>query len=457
MFMKFFLAGVVSAASLASVRVETHVREVEYQSLGSLAGIVTFWVEGNDFQGASAKEPIYLRLTFDHQTSLLHTQIYPQTAPSVFSEPINLALRCANAQVVAPGSSVQIVRWIKSESSLWIRITEDTSKWLIRDGALASPDMEHPVGFTVGISGEQSLRDNLNLFSSGHANLPSNSRGGEPMFTSIALFLANSSITTTGRDSLLHVIPSVFDSETQGVLSETPILGNQLSVNFTEDIPIARGVVALPEQRLFHVTPAYGAFRTQITLRNPSDHEEALWLWAYDSNGNLVSADGYDIQANSFQIWDSEELLRQYDVSHIVAVGPRVCTVTASYRIKSGYGASAHIQADSYVGLAFTVYMGESEYVFDGVAAVNLGDQGAQVVARYLDEEGDLLYSQIFTEEDDFPPNTKRLWVLDELAPQGTKAFSLTSTQPLGSVFLRGTRPGVEPGYLYEVRPLLER
>ena len=52
-------------------------------------------------------------------------------------------------------------------------------------------------------------------------------------------------------------------------------------------------------------------------------------------------------------------------------------------------------------------------------------------------------------------PKAKHLLVFDSTFPnRPTQQIYLTSTQPAMVIFLRGTPPGVSPGYLYQTVPV---
>lgn len=256
------LAFALCAAPLfADVELSTSINDVFYRGSNELAGSITMRVQDDDFIDASTSEPVYIRVTLDHEATLSNTLVDMTSNDGAINDPIYLAMRL-NAQgftqeIEADPLTVSIVRWVEGESSLWIRVQTPSSSWVSDAGNLVPPRSDLTVSWTFGVSARASFETNDNL-ERRLLNLPFNTRNpatnlaapdsDDSVSTLICVDLRDSSLTTSGVESLLNYDPIAFDERAgtndpaDGDFGEYSANGlPSVGINFTNDFSIARG------------------------------------------------------------------------------------------------------------------------------------------------------------------------------------------------------------------------
>jgi len=201
-----------------------------------------------------------------------------------------------------------------------------------------------------------------------------------------------------------------------------------------------------------HVTRFGGGYTTQFTFQNRTNSQESVVLAGFLADGTSAASVQVDVPAGTSVMRSHEELFGNTEISHFQIVGSSDVVVSAAYKIAQGEGASAHVHESSSIGESFWIYTGETEYIFDGMAAINLGNAPAQITATMWDSQGNLI-DQV-TIEEALPPFSKTLAVFGNLFPNQNGIIRIQSDQDMMPVFLRGTPLGVSPGYLYTNDPL---
>lgn len=75
---KLCLLALMAAGSMvfATVDLRTTIRDVYVQGTCEETGIITFSVNGDDFQNASTAQPVYIRIRLDHAAVLCKSLVY---------------------------------------------------------------------------------------------------------------------------------------------------------------------------------------------------------------------------------------------------------------------------------------------------------------------------------------------------------------------------------------------
>ena len=246
-----FIVGRVRAASPApaGIEMETSPRVINHLGIHERAGSVTMSMLGDGFAAASPQNPAYMRLKLTHRTTLSRTMVNPL----INNRPIYVALSLESddptVTLNASPDAVTIVRWIAGEEAIWLRITQPTSQWLLKNGTqTAAPDSANRVSWTLGVSRFVSFRQNRSLYLQGLANLPANSystdvRGFRGMASTLFFVDATSGLLepTPGFDQL-YLEPLALEGTT-GVTTEVDAdnigLGLGLPVFFSGDSLLA--------------------------------------------------------------------------------------------------------------------------------------------------------------------------------------------------------------------------
>jgi hypothetical protein len=254
--------------AFADVNIRTNISPVFVGGTCEQAGAVTFTVDNDDFANASTAEPVYIRMTLDHDAVLCETLVDRENAstPEVEHNPIYIPMRLEGGlttdTIAANQETTSIVRWIGGEKEIWIKIQTSSSVWIQSLGGLISPDPTRPVSFNLGVSAlisdqnaVSALEDPLNF----NANLPYHvlesdlDAGAEvpnitnAISTLYCVNLANSNLQAVpapAENSILNFDPISYQSS-QGVETSATVggidEGAQQQINFSNDTRIARG------------------------------------------------------------------------------------------------------------------------------------------------------------------------------------------------------------------------
>ena len=240
----FMLAlwGSISMAH-ADIGLMTTIRDVYVDGQDELTGSITFFVNDNDFAAAD-DGPLYLRVNFDKRAALSRTLVDPTV-----DLPINLIAildseEPGNAALAMQPTDIQLIRVIKGERGLWIRINRASSNWIDSDGdgaGDAPPSQEHRVQFVLGteagIVNGSDTRIWVNFENGGCGQLEVE---GLLKFDPI-VFAANVPAGTAGLPENVGHESYDLASCTYQEEADSSLL-DDAGVNFTQDLVIGRGV-----------------------------------------------------------------------------------------------------------------------------------------------------------------------------------------------------------------------
>lgn len=238
---------VLSTSFVFAINIQTTVADVVVGRDFQRAGSMTISITDDIFSGASESNPLYMPFEFDHFVKLSETlvDLTDETGPAA---PINLAAQTPTASINMPADAISIVRWRKGESRIWLKITAGSSTWIDLNGTLQAPSDAHPIILKWWIGPEESQADDA--FGQGRSNLVANTQSGEPASTALFLNLTESTLQSSGIESILSVEqPHIFEMSA-GVESETDPsqinIGNDTSISLGEMYPIGRGTISVP-------------------------------------------------------------------------------------------------------------------------------------------------------------------------------------------------------------------
>ncbi|MCB1050618.1 MAG: hypothetical protein H6510_06840 [Acidobacteria bacterium] len=206
-----------------------------------------------------------------------------------------------------------------------------------------------------------------------------------------------------------------------------------------------------------HVTPNT-TFLTTLYFTNFGTSTATLTLTPYSSSGSPLTPRTVTLPGNNYMIQASSATFAGEAVSHFAISGPQNCVVTAGYIISQGVGATAHVNETRMLANPYDrnyiLYQGEWNRIFDGMAMVNLGTSPAKIIAAQFDKNGNQVGATV-TVDAALAAKAKKLAVFDSLFPdrQDLQIY-IQADQPTVLLLLRGTRPGVNPGYLYQTNPV---
>jgi hypothetical protein len=264
--LSILVMALLAAPLFADVELSTSISDVFNRGTSELAGSITMRVNDDDFNDASTSEPVYIRVTLDHEASLAQTLVSLEgTGTAYFNNPIYLATRVNASSAgffnnVSDPQTVSIVRWVEGENQIWLRVQTSSQDWITDTGVAVPPRGNLTFSWVFGISARRTFESNENLpFGTGNAdvlNLPYNTRNlgnagleEDAVSTLICTDLSSSSLTTSGVESLLNYDPIAFDEDADVTDSNdegNPSYGffrpsNDTGITFTNDFSIARG------------------------------------------------------------------------------------------------------------------------------------------------------------------------------------------------------------------------
>lgn len=215
------------------------------------------------------------------------------------------------------------------------------------------------------------------------------------------------------------------------------------------------GITHQPSDRwVTHVTSAAGGFNTRVLMTNFGELPAQLTLQPCTLGGQAEQPVLVNIGPARSLAVDAADLFADMSASHFSIVGPKGSVVTAAYRAAQGAGASAsaHVTESAATATGFLIYPAEQDLVFDGCALVNTGSGTAKIQLTLQDADGGVIVTDVLHEG--LSPHAKLLHILDGYDLNGIATATITSDQPLSALFLRGSRPGVEPAFLFQVMPI---
>ncbi|CAM2006882.1 M4 family metallopeptidase [Acanthopleuribacter pedis] len=201
-----------------------------------------------------------------------------------------------------------------------------------------------------------------------------------------------------------------------------------------------------------HLTSATGGFTTSLQMLNTDSTAQTVTLQPYASNGDPIGAVSIELAAGEQRTVNAGTLLGA-EAGQVSLVADATVIVSAAYRIAEGAGASAHVRESQAMGRVFEVLPGEQDVVFDGMALINRGTESARIQVQTLNAAGEVI--ETFEVNTALAPFAKQLAVFDTYISEDTVRVRVISSQDATALFLRGTRVGVNPGYLFEVQPLV--
>jgi photosystem II stability/assembly factor-like uncharacterized protein len=206
-----------------------------------------------------------------------------------------------------------------------------------------------------------------------------------------------------------------------------------------------------------HVTPNT-TFNTSLYFTNFGASSGTLTITPYNSSGTKLTTRTETLDAGYYHYLPTATFFGGEAVSHFSISGPSSMVVTVGYKISQGVGATAHVNethlASGTSDRNFILYQGEWNKIFDGLAIVNTGSAAAKVLAAQFDAQGNRV-GDTKTISASLPANGKALALFDSLfSSRPDLQIYIQSDQPSVLLMLRGTRPGVSPGYLYQTAPI---
>ena len=255
----FFLFAIISMSF--GINVRTTIFDVHHEGVIEQLGVLTLDIDSDAFANASQQSPVYIRF----QT--LHANGWAKTLVDQRSEnypAINLALRSGNSTRInptTPPEAVQLARLIRGEKAGWIKVTNSSSSWLIRNGMVESPSRNAKVSLSLGIGGNQSAMVGSSTPSGGNENALDHS------LADTRLWVDYSHTPFFGAGDLERLDFLALGSSTQGVEDQDFVtLGTQVGIGFSNDTDIARGASFIPCYE-FHAMPNdFASFPMELAI-----------------------------------------------------------------------------------------------------------------------------------------------------------------------------------------------
>jgi hypothetical protein len=257
----------LALSGFATIKITTNPSKVFWLGSAELLGSMEFEISDGGFNEASAEFPYFIRLRIFQSSYLNRTLVDQMSEDLAINQPIDLALTLKSAdpdrKLVANRDTVSIVRWVRGENNIWIRINHSPTEWIQSGDSLEAPSADHKVSFKIGVPGER-----VGFEPDSQRNLPYNLRanlqpgsGGTDTFICSNLTLGGLSLIEGQNELDFEAI--IFDYEADrgdGIYgpsptSDAPFTGDfvlataydsQFVINqISEPVPVVK---AIPEQ-----------------------------------------------------------------------------------------------------------------------------------------------------------------------------------------------------------------
>jgi len=216
-----------------------------------------------------------------------------------------------------------------------------------------------------------------------------------------------------------------------------------------QNLPIPAPPEDGSERWLAHITSETGGFDTDIMFHNTGDSRQDVTVQPYAIDGTALAAQTVTLPAGATRRFLKTELLTG-DASHASVTGAATSLVTVGYRARVENASTAAVHETTPIADSFSVYPGEWNVLYDGVALVNTGDGPAEITVEQVDEMGSVVDSVVL--EAALAPKAKLLTVLEgTLAERPGTYLRFTTTQPLAVLSLRLSK---DARYLYNNPPI---
>lgn len=200
---------------------------------------------------------------------------------------------------------------------------------------------------------------------------------------------------------------------------------------------------------LAHITGDGGGFKSTLLFHNRSTTEKRLVLTPYDSEGNALGDQTVTVPGNQVMRKEKSSIVPP-TTSHIAISGASECVVSVGYQAVLENASTAQIHETKPIGNRFTIFPGEWDVLFDGLAIINTGDTPTAITATQLSDQGQVLGTAVLSAE--LAPGAKFLGVLEGVFEQNSNSsIRIEATQPMAILALRLSK---DSRYLYGNQPL---
>lgn len=176
-----FAASWLPQDSSAEVQLRTNIQDIHYQGPCTEAGPVTMVVDSNEFPNSTQTNPTFVVLRMALGAKLCQSLVNVD-GPETSHYPIHLAMRLEtysqDATISAPPNTISIVRWIRGESAIWLRVSNPSNTWVTYEGTQRAPSPDIPVAWTFGQTARRSYDRNSWWYEDGRSNRIANGRAG---------------------------------------------------------------------------------------------------------------------------------------------------------------------------------------------------------------------------------------------------------------------------------------
>lgn len=202
---------------------------------------------------------------------------------------------------------------------------------------------------------------------------------------------------------------------------------------------------------LGHFARASGGFTSTVILTNATDIAGDVTLTGYLASGEAQGSMTLSLSPGSARYRTPAELFGRDDISHCLARADDCVGVHVSYQSVQDPAVAAQVEARRAASDRWLVFQGNWDWVWDGLAILNLGTEPADITVSQYYRSGDFITDE---ELDGVMPFEKKLWVLGDDFPTLDEAYLIVeSNQPIVVVALRGTYADATPQILWENTP----
>lgn len=198
-----------------------------------------------------------------------------------------------------------------------------------------------------------------------------------------------------------------------------------------------------------HITQPESDFQTLIYFTNNSERTRNMRLVPYNTSGQQLSEKTLTLEPHQVDIANADDFFEVSGVSHFSYEDQGALRVSLGYRDRSSNGLTAHVTPLIHPNTAFTLPRSNPSKAFDSLALVNGGGQPTAVTISQHNMDGDVIAEVVASQN--LAHMERKLVVLNTLFPgQEQGYYTVSATQPLYHIALKGTLQGAEKPALFQ-------
>ncbi|MCB1052063.1 MAG: hypothetical protein H6510_00400 [Acidobacteria bacterium] len=441
-----FLPFLLQTSLLAGIVIRTEIKPIRRGGAMEEIGTMRFTISDDGFNQTSKANPGYLQIRLKGLT-LAHTLV--DRAENGLHNPINLPVWIEKENTTfhnPPPDAVQIVRWRKGESEIWLRFSD----WFLLlnqqsedELSLAYPSWSETLVFELGRTADdfKAQLDDLLLHKKTNLSTPVDALGNE---RDLRMFVQSANSNSVAKD--ISYMADIYNKNTQNVEAADDPSQIEISGFHHDVLAWTEGYLGYwtdSEAIITHLTPENSFFRSQLQTFNPFAQAYPMAIHGFDSQGHLIVQREVILEPG-YQDWDPYQIFDPQP-AYLACYSHSQIRVDALYISKKGARAAATLQTNPETEWLFPLR--RKGQGFHALTVVNRNSQPA-VLSYQASNQNGFDPSQAIN----IGPNQKL--VLPLAVPEESDFVWVHSDIPLALSYFSGSLPESDAAWMEVVSPL---